>query len=293
MFSLPLRDARLFIALSFGMAGFAAKVHMFGIFCLPLPWIMKVTILQRDIAWGQPAVNRALLEDDLLKEAKADLFVLPEMFSTGFATEPQGIAEQGPEPESLLWMQRMANLLDAALCGSVAVETAPGTFVNRLYFVQPDGETTFYDKHHLFTYGGEHKRFTAGNERVVVTWKGVRILLMVCYDLRFPLWSRNHEDYDMAVYVASWPASRANAWHTLLLARAIENQCYVVGVNRIGQDPNCLYSGGSMIVDPYGLPLTACPDNTACTASATIDMERLLAFRQKFPVLKDADPACK
>lgn len=250
---------------------------------------MRVTIFQRDIAWADPAVNVSSFERAIKASEPSDLYVLPEMFSTGFATEPGGIAEAEPEPESLLWMQRMASQTNAAIAGSIAVESEPGTFVNRFYFVKPDGETLYYDKHHLFTYGGEHLRFTAGNQRVIVSWRGVRILLLVCYDLRFPLWSRNREDYDLALYVASWPATRAHAWSTLLTARAIENQCYVVGVNRIGSDPACQYSGGSAIIDAYGHVLASADEGADATLSATIDMPSLEAFRKKFPVLKDAD----
>lgn len=250
---------------------------------------MKLTILQRDIAWADPAQNRARLENTFRQLPEADLYVLPEMFSTGFATQPEGIAEEEGEPSSLLWMKRMAAAKNAAIAGSIALHATDGRYLNRFYFVTPDGKTEHYDKHHLFTYGGEHLRYAAGERRTVVEWRGVRILLQVCYDLRFPLWGRNREDYDLALYVASWPASRTNAWSTLLLARAIENQCYVAGVNRIGSDPACQYCGASAIVDPYGHIIEACADNTECTASAIIDMEALIAFRKKFPVLKDAD----
>ena len=250
---------------------------------------MRVTLLQRDIVWANPSANVAAMERAITAGDVADLYVLPEMFSTGFATEPAGIAERGPEPESLLWMRRMARQTDAAIAGSIAVEPEPGVFVNRFYFVKPDGQAAYYDKHHLFTYGGEHLRFSAGRERVVVSWRGVRILLLVCYDLRFPLWSRNREDYDLALYVASWPASRAHAWSTLLLARAIENQCYVAGVNRVGVDPSCRYSGGTALIDPYGRVLAACEGDGEGACSASIDMEALEAFRKKFPVLKDRD----
>ncbi len=148
---------------------------------------------------------------------------------------------------------------------------------------------TAYDKHHLFTYGKEHLQFTAGQERVVVEWKAVRILLEVCYDLRFPVWSRNHKDYDMILYVASWPTSRVKAWSTLLKARAIENQCYVAGVNRVGEDPHCQYCGASAIINPYGEEMESCGVDKECAVSADIDMEKLMAFRKKFPVLEDRD----
>ena len=248
---------------------------------------MKVTILQRDIEWANPALNVQRAEEAIARNAGADLYVLPEMFSTGFCTQPEGIAESS-NSDTLKWMQRKAAETNAAIAGSVAVEE-DGKFYNRFYFVKPDGSVTHYDKKHLFTYGGEHLRFTAGEQRVIVEWRGVRILLEVCYDLRFPIWARNRGDYDMILYVASWPTPRVAAWSALLVARAIENQCYVAGVNRVGTDPACEYCGGSVIIDPYGKTIAACANNEETEASAKVDMETLEAFREKFPVLKDAD----
>ena len=248
---------------------------------------MKLTILQRNIEWANPVLNVERADEAIDRNSGADLYVLPEMFSTGFCTQPEGIAEPS-DSDTLKWMKRKAAQTNAAIAGSVAVEEQ-GRYYNRFYFVKPDGEVVYYDKKHLFTYGGEHLRFTAGEERVVVEWRGVRILLEVCYDLRFPVWARNRGDYDMILYVASWPTPRVGAWSALLVARAIENQCYVAGVNRVGKDPACEYSGGSVIIDPYGRALATCADNTECEAMAEIDMEALEAFREKFPVLKDAD----
>lgn len=248
---------------------------------------MRVTILQRDIAWASPELNIKRIDEAIESNAGADLYVLPEMFTTGFCTEPRGIAECA-DGGSLAWMKRKAKAIDAAIAGSVAVEE-DGRFYNRFYFVKPDGEVTAYDKHHLFTYGGEHLRFTPGGERKVVEFRGVRIMLQICYDLRFPVWVRNRGDYDMILYVASWPTPRINAWSSLLVARAIENQCYVVGVNRVGEDPSCQYCGGSVVIDPYGKHIASCEDGREMEASAEIDMEALRAFREKFPVLLDAD----
>lgn len=248
---------------------------------------MKVTILQRDIAWSDPATNISRANQAIDRNPEADLYVLPEMFSTGFCTEPEGIAESLDSP-TLQWMRRKAAETNAAIAGSVAVSDGK-RYYNRFYFVKPDGTVTHYDKHHLFTYGGEHLRFTSGDQRVIVEWRGVRILLCVCYDLRFPVWARNRGDYDMALYVASWPTPRVAAWSALLVARAIENQCYVAGVNRVGSDPSCQYSGGSVIIDPYGRAIASCADNTECEATAEVDMTALGEFRQKFPVLSDAD----
>ena len=248
---------------------------------------MKITILQQNIVWANPTANVRKADDAINQNPGADLYVLPEMFSTGFCTNPEGIAESA-ESNTLQWMKDKAATTDAAIAGSVAV-TEDGKYYNRFYFVKPDGSVTHYDKKHLFTYGGEHLRFTAGEERVVVEWKGVRILLEVCYDLRFPVWARNRGDYDMILYVASWPTPRVSAWSALLVARAIENQCYVAGVNRIGTDPACEYCGGSVIIDPYGKTLAACEMNQECEASAEVDMDKLNAFREKFPVLNDSD----
>ena len=249
--------------------------------------MMKVTILQRDIEWANPVLNVQRAEEAIDRNAGADLYVLPEMFSTGFCTQPEGIAESC-DSDTLKRMKRKSAEIDVAIAGSIAVEQE-GKYYNRFYFVKPDGSVTYYDKKHLFTYGGEHLRFTAGEERVVVEWRGVRILLEVCYDLRFPIWARNRGDYDMILYVASWPTPRVAAWSSLLVARAIENQCYVAGVNRVGTDPACEYCGGSVIIDPYGRTIATCADNTECEATAEVDMEALEAFREKFPVLKDAD----
>ena len=248
---------------------------------------MKITILQRDIEWANPSVNINRADEVIDRNPGSDIYVLPEMFSTGFCTNPEGIAESD-NSETLQWLKRKAAAIDAAIAGSVAV-TKDGKFYNRFYFVKPDGSVTHYDKKHLFTYGGEHKRFTAGNERVVVEFRGVRILLEICYDLRFPVWARNRGGYDIIRYVASWPTPRVSAWSALLVARAIENQCYVAGVNRVGNDPACQYCGGSVVIDPYGKTIAACTDNLECEATATIDIEALEAFRAKFPVLNDAD----
>ncbi len=248
---------------------------------------MKITILQRDISWANPKQNLQRAEDAINRNIGSDVYVLPEMFSTGFCTNPEGIAETD-NSDSLLWMKRKASETNAAIAGSIAIKS-DGKYYNRFYFVTPDGEVHTYDKKHLFTYGGEHLRFTAGQERVIVKFRGVRFLLEICYDLRFPSWSRNKGDYDMILYVASWPTPRVSAWSALLVARAIENQCYVAGINRVGSDPNCAYSGGSVIIDPYGKTIASCEDNKECEATAEIDMTELDAFRKKFPVLNDAD----
>lgn len=248
---------------------------------------MKVALLQQDILWASPAQNVARAAAAMDAAGTADLYVLPEMFTTGFATQPSGIAEAGGGV-GLEWLRTQAQERDAAVAGSVAV-AEDGKFYNRFYFAHPSGQVESYDKHHLFTYGGEHHTFSPGRQRVVVEHQGVRILLQVCYDLRFPVYSRNRGDYDMILYVASWPEPRVEAWRALLVARAIENQCYVAGVNRVGTDPACRYCGGTMLIDPYGHVIDACPDGHEAVARGVVNMNALRTFRQKFPVLGDAD----
>ncbi len=278
---------------------------------------MKVTILQRNILWNEVDFNLKMIDKMLATLPDVDIFVLPEMFATGFNPNPEHVAESS-DGKILAWMKQTAAARNCAICGSVAVSEevqcdasgkkevlndASGEkevlndvyakkevrYANRFYFVTPNGRVDYYDKHHLFAYGGEHKRYTAGRERVVVEFRGVRILLQVCYDLRFPVFSRNHKDYDMAIYVASWPTPRIEAWNTLLKARAIENQCYVVGVNRIGRDPQCEYCGDSMVVSPYGKVIAECRRDEEGAATALVDIHGLGLFREKFPVLNDAD----
>ena len=247
---------------------------------------MKVSIIQHDIVWGNPAENRLRLKRQIEAQAGADLYVLTEMWSTGFATNPEGMAEC--DEASLQWMKDMAAQMQAAIAGSLAIEQ-DGSFHNRLYFVKPDGEVEYYDKRHLFSYGGEDKYYSPGTERVVVEWKGVRFLLTVCYDLRFPVWMRYCNDYDAILCVANWPTVRIDSWQTLLRARAIENQCYVVGVNRVGKDPNCDYCGCSAIINPYGQTIAECEKNKEYSMEAVFDMEKLNAYRVKFPALKEKD----
>ena len=189
--------------------------------------------------------------------------------------------------ETVAWMRRMAERYDAAVTGSVAVADGERYF-NRMYFVRPDGGVEHYDKRHLFAMGGEADHYTAGRRRVVVEWRGVRILLQVCYDLRFPVFARSRGDYDMIVYAANWPTPRIAVWDTLLRARAIENQCYVAGVNRAGQDPWCDYCGRTALIDPYGRVAASCGEGEH-VVTGDIDMDRLAVFRRKFPVLDDRD----
>jgi predicted amidohydrolase len=253
---------------------------------------MKIALVQFSPAWAAPASNREALDKLLGRVGETDLIVLPEMFSTGFVTEPEGVAET--QGESLRWMQQVAAAHGCAVAGSIAVQTE-GAFRNRFYFVYPDGREIHYDKHHLFTYGGEHLHYTPGDAPVVADFRGVRFLLQVCYDLRFPVFSRNRllpdgrALYDVALYVASWPHSRADAWDILLRARSVENQCFVAGVNRVGTDPKNQYSGHSALYGPKGQLLINCKENEEDIAVFDMDLSELLTFRKQFPVLQDAD----
>lgn len=248
---------------------------------------MKITLIQADLLWNDPAGNRARFEQKIAEAGSSDLIVLPEMFSTGFCTQPR-LAAEPYGGETLPWMKRIAQDTNCALAGSVAVEEN-GSYFNRFYFVKPDGSVSQYDKRHLFTYGGEHKEFTAGNKRVIVEYKGWRILLQICYDLRFPVWSRNKNDYDLVLYTANWPTPRVEAWSALLRARAIENLCYVAGINRTGTDPNCSYCGKSALLDFKGQTLADVEPGKEALLSAELDADALRDFRKNFPALQDAD----
>ena len=251
--------------------------------------IMKVSILQHNIFSGALSSTLSNLENQLLQHPGADLYVLAETFATGFLAEGSSALAQEQGPLIFSWMQQQAARHDAAIAGSVAVKDDEGRLRNRMYFVRPDGTYDYYDKRHLFLYAGETKDYVPGDRRVVVEWCGVRFLLQVCYDLRFPVFSRSRGDYDAIIYVANWPEQRQDAWQTLLKARAIENQCYVIGVNRVGSDGTCKYIGGSVVIDAYGHTIAQCTDGEEEIAIAELDMEQLQCFRQKFPVLADAD----
>jgi len=246
---------------------------------------MKITLLQTDIRWGAQTDNMAVAAQLMDAAPGADLYVLPEMWNTGFVADAPATVHE----VALFWMQERAVALRAAVCGSMAVRTVGGQSVNRLFFVKPDGNVATYDKHHLFRYGGEDQFYEGGNERTVVEWRGVRFLLCVCYDLRFPVWLRYRGDYDAIICVANWPDSRQSVWHTLLRARAIENQCYVVGCNRTGDDPHCHYLGHSAVIDSRGVAMAEDTTERPTTVTADIDVEQLRQFRAKFRVLDDRD----
>ena len=252
---------------------------------------MKVTILQLNSIWGNPEENIKKAERLMSESIDSDLFVLPEMWSTGFATEPIGIAEDENKCKALSWMKEMANKYQIAISGSLAI-LQNGIYRNRLYFINGrNGLVSYYDKHHLFRYGHEDRYYKPGGEHTIVEYMGFRILLLTCYDLRFPLWSRYAEDlkYDMIICVANWPESRQNAWQILTRARAIENQAVVVACNRVGDDKYCHYRGQSAIISPIGKTLVNCPPNKESSVSFFLNLESLVQQRAKFKVLDDRD----
>lgn len=248
---------------------------------------LHVALVQSELIWQSAAANRQQLAEQINTISDADVIVLPEMFTTGFSMQSEQIAE--PEGDTLNWLQQQAQQSGAALVGSVATRTDKGC-VNRCYFVTPEGEFTAYDKKHLFRMAGEHQAYLPGDKRVVVHWRGWRFLMQVCYDLRFPIFSRSCQDYDVALYVANWPAARSHAWRTLLQARAIENQAFVLGCNRVGIDGNGIaYSGDSLIVDYLGQIVAQQGASQPAVLRAMLDYGALTQLRQQFPVHLDAD----
>lgn len=250
--------------------------------------VLRVSLVQTDLLWESPSANCAYLEELLQNfKGKTDLVILPEMFTTGFSMNANG-AEimNGP---SLAWMKLMANRLNVLLVGSIKIKENTN-FFNRMFAVYPDGQFVYYDKKHLFRMGNEHEFYTAGDKHCILSYLGWKISLFVCYDLRFPIWSRNSQlQYDLAIYSANWPAPRANAWSTLLKARAIENLSYVAGVNRIGTDGNKLnYQGDSALISFKGEALLDL-GNLASIQSFTLSKQDLDDFREKFPAYLDAD----
>jgi omega-amidase len=247
---------------------------------------LKVTLVQPDLIWEDKSANLAKIESMLINFEQTDVIVLPEMFTTGFSMKVKELAEsmEGPTVD---WMKKTALQRNSVVTGSLIISDA-GNFYNRMVWVPPAGMVQWYDKRHLFAMGEEHLHFTPGNLRVTVEWKGWKIRLLICYDLRFPVWSRNQDDYDLLIYTANWPAARAHVWRTLLTARALENQCWCIGVNRVGRDGlNIRYRGDSGCMDARGEAEWLGPEEKVHTC--TLSLEKLHSFREKFPVLKDRD----
>ena len=250
---------------------------------------MKVAIIQHVIRENDIEWNLQHLSSQLDNQPGADLYVMAETFATGFLAEGSTARAEVEGKMIFSWMQQQAARLNAAIAGSVATRDKEGKLRNRLFFVRPDGSYDYYDKRHLFSYAGETKDYVAGERRVVVEWRGVKFLLQICYDLRFPVFSRNKGDYDAIIYVANWPKNRQDVWQTLLKARALENQCFVVGVNIVGSDKACEYQGDSAVINAYGRTIVQCAPEKEETKAVQLDMDELIRFRKKFPVLEDAD----
>jgi len=251
--------------------------------------ILNIAVFQFNLVWENPVANRVKIDEWLQKANKnIDVVFLPEMFTTGFSMNVSELAEP-MEGDTVLWMKKCSSEHQLALCGSLIIKENDRYF-NRLLFVEPSGEVHFYNKRHLFTMGKEENHFQKGTERLIVNYKGWRICPLICYDLRFPVWARNRNEYDILVYSANWPQARTEVWNTLLKARAIENQCYVVGANRVGVDENTIsYSGNSQLIDPKGHILAEIGDHHKGIVSAGFSYTELMKFRTAFPVLSDAD----
>jgi omega-amidase len=250
---------------------------------------MKIALIQSSLAWENSEKNRNTFEKKINAITdKVDLIILPEMFTTGFTMEPNAVAETMCG-ETLTWLKHLAKAKNSAITGSLVI-TENGNFYNRLVFIFPSGEVWSYDKKHLFTLAGEDKVYTGGNKKLIVEYLGWKICPLICYDLRFPVFARNTEDYDVLIYVANWPKTRINAWDALLKARAIENMSYTVGVNRIGEDNNGhQYNGHTQVVNFLGEYILEPIENKGVFIVQLNKAELLLA-RKKFNFLKDQDP---
>jgi omega-amidase len=249
---------------------------------------LRITLVQTELAWHDPDANRRMLTEKLRSLAgTTDLIVLPEMFTTGFTMMPEQAAENDDGP-SIDWMRETARALNAVVTGSIATRDGD-RFYNRLTWMRPDGSTITYDKRHLFRMAREHQHYASGAQRVVVELKGWRICPMICYDLRFPVWSRNRQDYDVLIYVANWPSRRRHAWQTLLKARAIENLSYCIGVNRVGADGDGVeHTGDSMALDFLGMRMLP-ESERAYIATVALRRDLLDEHRSRFSAHMDAD----
>ena len=254
---------------------------------------LTISIIQTNLFWEDKQANLQMLQEKILAiKEKTEIVVLPEMFSTGFSMQPKLLAEK-MDGETLMWMKRIAAEKKIILTGSVIIEE-DGNYYNRLIWMLPNGQYGVYDKRHRFAFAGEDEQYTAGSKRLVASVKGWKLNLLVCYDLRFPVWARQQlqeegPEYDVLIYIANWPEKRNHVWKTLLPARAIENQCYVVGANRVGTDgKDIFYSGDSMVIDPLGETLyTQATDEAIITV--VLQKDKLEEVRSKFPFWRDAD----
>ncbi len=255
---------------------------------MPVCYFMKAALIQYSPVWEEKEASLARLSSLLDEAADSDLVVLPEMFSTGFTMNPEPLAET-MKGSTVAWMKRRAEEGGYALCGTVIIKDEAG-YRNRMIMVEPDGKTSHYDKRHLHSISGEDNVYVHGNRRVIVPYMKFNFNLQVCYDLRFPVWSRNRGDTDVIIYSANWPAVRSDIWKALLVARAIENQAYVIGVNRTGSRPDgTTYSGDSMIVGPRGEIMAEAGREIESVVSASLSVEELTKYRNEMPVWRDAD----
>ena len=249
---------------------------------------LQIAIIQKDLVWENVKENKAKLDVLLGDLQSVDVIILPEMFTTGFSMKPKPLAEK-MNGETVGWMQQKAAYFDAAIVGSIIINEK-GRYYNRMLFVHPNGNIEHYDKRHTFTLAGEHKEYASGVAKLIVTYKDWKICPLICYDLRFPVWSRNVDSYDLLIYVARRRKPRINAWKTLLKARAIENMSYCVGVNRVGVDANAYeYNGNSMAVDFLGNEITEVVENEEKIIYATLSKNELIHLRTKLPFLDDKE----
>lgn len=249
---------------------------------------LKAALLQANLVWEDPEANKQQFEQEIKSLSEdVDLILLPEMFTTGFSMNAKSLAEPD-KGDSFQWMQKMAALKSAAVTGSI-ITSEKGKFYNRLYFVFPNGSSEKYDKRHTFTFAGEDETYDRGIKKLIVAYKGWKICPLVCYDLRFPVWSRNTEDYDLLIYVANWPAARIPAWDALLKARAIENMAYCIGLNRVGKDgKNLDYIGHSAVYDSLG-KLVSSKKEVVLTEEIILDKAHLSETRSQLKFLQDRD----
>ena len=250
---------------------------------------LHIVGIQTNLVWENAQQNIAFIEEKINTLATGvDLIVLPEMFTTGFTIHPEKVAEK-MNGFSVLWMQKIAKEKQTAICGSLVISDN-NAFYNRLVFVHPSGRIETYNKRHSFTLVGEDKVYTAGSKKIIIEYKGWKICPLICYDLRFPVWARNTENYDLLIFMANWPVPRVKAWKTLLKARAIENMSYVIGVNIIGKDANdYVYSGNSLIIDYLGEEISTLNKNEVGFVSATLNKDKQNTIRKKLGFLNDMD----
>jgi omega-amidase len=252
---------------------------------------LKITLIQSDLHWENKAKNLEMFSEKISQVLEStDLIILPEMFTTGFSMQPEKFAED-MTGQTVSWMKEKAREKNCVITGSFICEEN-NKYFNRLVWMRSDGTYSHYDKRHLFSMGDENNHYTSGYERIMEEIKGWNICPLICYDLRFPVWSRNLASYpyDLLIYIANWPERRSHPWKTLLLARAIENQCYVVGLNRIGNDNNEIYhSGDSAVINPKGEIISNILPHESFIETVTLNYNELAEFRKVFPVLKDGD----